>query len=177
MLYVAHGDREGYRRACTRALDRFGNARDAEIAAWMAWAGIAWPDTETDAARLVELGRRARTADPKSYIYARILGATLLRAGRAEEANQILGESLELNPESPTTWLLLALAHHRVGHRDEASTWLDRAARRIDAVLPEVMDPGRASGLPWTDRLVLRRLRAEAEAALATPSTKSLDRD
>jgi serine/threonine protein kinase/WD40 repeat protein/Flp pilus assembly protein TadD len=177
MLHVAYGDREGYRRAGTRALDRFGNAREAEIVAWMAWACVAWPDEETDAARLVELARQAWTADPKSYVYARVLGATLLRAGRAEEAARILGESLELKSQSPTTWLLLALAHHRLGHRDEARTWLDRAARRIDAVLPEVMDPGRAGGLPWTDRLVLRRLRAEAEAALAPPSTRSRDPD
>jgi predicted Zn-dependent protease len=122
--------------------------------------------------QLNAMAQKARAADAKIYVCARTLGATLLRAGRLEEAIQILDEALKLQQESPMTWLLLALAHQRSGHPEEARRHLDKASRWIDALAPARTDYalGDINTIPWTERLGLRHLRAEAEAALKAPA-------
>jgi hypothetical protein len=63
-------------------------------------------------------------------------------------------------PSSAADVLFLAMAHRRLGHDPEARDWLHKAvqvieqAERSKAAAPE----------PWYNRLVLRRLRQEAEA-------------
>ena len=53
-------------------------------------------------------------------------------------------------------WVFLAMAHHRLGHHDEARRWLDRFRdRRPD------LDPNAFWG-----ELEIRLLRAEAEAVV-----------
>src|SRR3712207_7156044 len=47
------------------------------------------------------------------------LGAALYRAGRYEEAVERLRESDEVGWFGPVNWLVLALAHHRLGQPDE----------------------------------------------------------
>jgi hypothetical protein len=64
------------------------------------------------------------------------------------------------------------MAHHRLGHADEARQWSDKATRRIDEMLT---GDGKASAagaagppMPWNRKLTLRLLRDEAEALLAS---------
>ena len=61
-----------------------------------------------------------------------VLGAALLRAGRPGEAIGRFEQSLTAQPDWPNHGLNaygLALAHHRLGHPEEARRWLDRAER------------------------------------------------
>jgi WD40 repeat protein/Flp pilus assembly protein TadD len=164
MTHVALKDRTGYRRDCNQALTRFGKSADPEILAWIAWACAVWPDADTDPAAMIELAQKARTADPKSYLCSRVLGATLMRAGRLEAALRCLDEALKSQEQAPMTWLLMALAQHRSGHPTEARQWLDKASRWLDA--PERAGQAARGYLPWTERLALRHLRAEIETAL-----------
>jgi len=53
-------------------------------------------------------------------------------------------------------WVFLAMAHHRLGHHDEARRWLDRFRDRR---------PSLASNAFWGE-LEIRLLRAEAEAVV-----------
>jgi hypothetical protein len=85
------------------------------------------------------------------------LGIALYRAGRFEEAIQRLEEAIQARGGGqghPEDWPFLAMAHHRLGHRDQARRWLERL--RDDRA---IADPAR----PW-DELELRLLRSEAEA-------------
>jgi hypothetical protein len=54
----------------------------------------------------------------------------------------------------PSTWSchFLALAHHKLGNKDEAQVW------RAKAVLPK--------DAPWEDALIDRYLRREVEAGI-----------
>jgi tetratricopeptide (TPR) repeat protein len=56
------------------------------------------------------------------------LGATLYRAGRFDEAIKRLEESIRAGHGQglPHDWVFLAMAHHRLGHHDEAIRWLER---------------------------------------------------
>jgi Tfp pilus assembly protein PilF len=87
------------------------------------------------------------------------LGAALYRAGRFEEAVRRLNESIETRGGGslPRGFAFLALAHHRLGHRDEAKRWLDKliASRANEA-----------SSSSWDD-MALGILRREAEALIA----------
>ena len=56
------------------------------------------------------------------------LGAALYRAGRFEEAIRCLDQSIQIRGDGgdPRGFAFLALAHHRLGHRDETERWLDK---------------------------------------------------
>jgi hypothetical protein len=78
-----------------------------------------------------DLVHRAETyvADSKGE-GAYVVGAALLSAGRLDEAVRRFHESLAIEPEWAMRCLNaygLALAHHRLGHPDDARRWLDRA--------------------------------------------------
>jgi uncharacterized protein HemY len=73
----------------------------------------------------------------------------------------------------PHDWLVLAMAHHRLGHEAEARQWLDRAVQELDkeSTLPVDSDAGTAratarTARSWTDRLELDSFRREAESLL-----------
>jgi eukaryotic-like serine/threonine-protein kinase len=90
--------------------------------------------------------------DPDCYQYLNTLGVALYRAGRHEEAIHRLEEAIQLRSGKsvPKHWYFLALAHHRLGHREEARRWLARFRNRQPSAF-------------WAE-LEIRRLRSKAEA-------------
>jgi serine/threonine protein kinase/WD40 repeat protein len=168
LVHLLRGDADGYRRLCARALQRFDRTEDPFAAVYLARAGTLDAEAKVDPARLLRLAERAAAADPNSYLMLRCLGAALLRAGRPEAAVQRLTKAAGVQQECPTTWLLLALAHQRLGHTEEARKRLRQAQQWLDQATPgkpagAAALPG-SDSLPWTERLGLRQLRREAEA-------------
>jgi WD40 repeat protein/Flp pilus assembly protein TadD len=175
LVHLLRGDADGYRRLCSQALERFDRTDDPFAAVYLAWAGVLDAEAKVDPAALLRLAERAAAADPDSYLMLRSLGATLLRAGQPEAAVQRLNQALGVQQQSPATWLLLALAHQRLGQIDEARNRLRQAQRWIDQATPSkpagaVVLPG-SDGLPWTERLGLQQLRREAEARIGDVAT------
>jgi hypothetical protein len=60
-------------------------------------------------------------------------------------------------------WLLVAIAHHRLGHSDEARHWLEKAERWLDADTTAKRTVGEQN-VPWANILPLHLLREEAKA-------------
>lgn len=58
--------------------------------------------------------------------------------------------------EEPADWTFLAMAHHRLGHREETRRWLDKLRNHHPST-----DPNR-----FWDELEIRLLRSEAEAVI-----------
>jgi hypothetical protein len=56
----------------------------------------------------------------------------------------------------PQDWAFLAMAHHRLGHRDEARRWLEKLQDR----------PSVADSADFWNELEVRLLRSEAEAVV-----------
>jgi Flp pilus assembly protein TadD len=201
---LARGDAEGYRTACAGLLQRFGASTDIPTANLVAWTCALAPDAVPDLARPVGLaegavancpkdsghhfmgtivcfdGRfgRAAAAATRARAYAGLntLGAGLYRAGRLEEAVQRLSEAVRASGGDGTyaDWLLLAMAHQRLGHGAEARRWLDKAVRWLDrADWPQPKDV--APSPTWPERLEAQLLRREAEALVkgaAPPAAK-----
>jgi hypothetical protein len=75
-------------------------------------------------------------------------------------------------------WLVLAMAHQRLGHGEQARNWFDKAVQwRKDHTLQgsdkkEFLSP---PGLHPSDWLELNVLIREAEALMKTPSTQVPD--
>jgi predicted Zn-dependent protease len=167
LALVLAGDREGYRRACAATLDRLGRSEDPMIGEAVR-ACLVGPDSVDDfsvARRLVERGLAREPGAPWLYY---LLGLADLRAGRYEEAVEQLEKSRELGNTwagTPLNYPALAMAHHRLGHRDEARRWLGKAhGRRADPAHGVEAAEALSSSATWWDRIELRLLLREAEA-------------
>jgi tetratricopeptide (TPR) repeat protein len=177
---LAFGKREDYQKVCADALERFGQTTNPKEAAWLASICVLVPNAVTDAARPVQLARRAIADQPQDYPAARALGAALMRAGELEAAVRELQRASALQKEAPTTWLLLAMAHHRLGHADEARHWLDKGLQWIQHAARKSARSGDSLSawqcIPWGERLGLLFLRLDAEAMInGTPPKREGD--
>jgi serine/threonine protein kinase/WD40 repeat protein len=169
LLRLHLGDTAGYRQACSRMLDRFGDTREGAIADIVAWTCVLAADAVPDASRPLRLAERAGASDPGTNASLRTLGAALYRACRFAEAVKRLDEATAVYKRGGDwrqpiayTWLFLAMAHHRLGHALEARRWLDQAVQEIDR--PTSQNAKNAARNPWNRRLTLQLLRREAEA-------------
>ena len=133
---------------------------DARTANNVAWACALEPEATADPAAPVRLAEAALRDGPESSrdMYLNTLGAALYRAGRYAEAIRRLEEAIERRGGAsiPEDGPFLAMAHHRLGHPDEARRWLDRLRER---------QPSTAPAQFW-DELEIRLLRSEAESVI-----------
>jgi WD40 repeat protein/tRNA A-37 threonylcarbamoyl transferase component Bud32 len=156
------GNRAGVQRACEELLKQFGSATDRFQASRVAWYCVLIPDAVIDReapvrlaaaalARVSEGGRERSDA-------LNTLGAALYRAGRFEEAIQRLNEGIQASGDGgdPQGLVFMALAYHRLGHRDEALHWLGRLVAN-----------GPKEGFDFsTDDIEIRLLVREAESLI-----------
>jgi WD40 repeat protein/serine/threonine protein kinase/tetratricopeptide (TPR) repeat protein len=185
LVRLAVKDMPGYRKMCGRLLELSGPSPVPDTALWAGWTGALLPDSGVAPERLVQLAERAAAPLPESRDSLLVRGAALYRAGRWEEALVPLeaartapqgsrtppARSVRWNPEAFNgtgyELLFLAMAHHRLGHADEARRWLDRAARWMEqAPLPKTREGGDNPLYCWNQRLPHEVLRREAEALL-----------
>jgi tetratricopeptide (TPR) repeat protein len=129
---VIPGNKAGVRRACESLLKRFGSTTDPAQANEVAWCCVLAPDAVADFKAPVRLAEAAlvgqgETGRARGDVL-KTLGAALYRAGRFEEAIRRLDQSIQIRGDGgdPRAFAFLALAHHRLGHRDEAERWLDK---------------------------------------------------
>ena len=163
MLRLQLGQNENYQKACTELLERYLKTAKIDSTNLLAWTCVLAPEAVPNMAEVVALAEKLAANDPKSVFCARTLGAAYLRTGKIEEAIKELTRADGLQ-QLPTTWLLLSLAHRRLGKIDEARQWLDKAVQWIDRAgkaAPDAADSW--DRLPWSDRVLLGLLRREAE--------------
>jgi WD40 repeat protein/tetratricopeptide (TPR) repeat protein len=154
------GDPNGYRSACADLLARFGNTKNYATANIVAWTCTLAPDAVADPAPLLALAEVALAPTPEDPNTLNTVGGVLFRAGRDEEAVKQLNASLarsQLGFVTAIDQVFLAMAHHRLGHADEARKALAQAVQWLDA---------EADKQDWDNQVDLRLLRKEAEARL-----------
>ena len=170
LVQLTAGRLDEYRKDFAGMLQRFGQTDNPTNAQWTAWTCALSPDGIGDWSKATALAEKAVKSDPKLLQYQTTFGAVLYRAGRFNEAVQRLSEADRLakepsegQPTSPAyAWFFLAMAHHRIGHGDEAKKWLDRAVPWTDKTLHD--EKQGTAAVPWNRRLTLKLLREEAEA-------------
>jgi hypothetical protein len=131
-----------------------------------AWGLATEPEPTRDPQRALSLACRAVELAPKVAIYLNTLGVAQYRAGQLTEAIATLEKSLAAGKGESDAFDLFfqAMAHHRLGHADQARACFDRAVRWW----------GERKNLPAQYIPELTSFRAEAEAvlALAGPSAE-----
>jgi tetratricopeptide (TPR) repeat protein len=165
LYHLGAGDLDGYRAACS-ALRRM-LPRDADPALVIYFVHLVnrGPDGSADLSDVVRRAERAIVGltEEEALAAQRYLGAALYRAGRFAEAVERLEMSCPPGGPGgrPWDWSFLAMAHHRLGHDQQARQCLDR----LDAAGP---GPG---PLRHLDELELQVFRREAESvALLDPT-------
>ncbi len=110
-----------------------------------------------DYRRGLRLAEAAYRLAPDNVSLLNTVGVARYRVGLDQQALDDLKRSDDLNKHRrPEDLAFLAMAHHRLGHRDEARRWLDR----LRACQPST-DPNQS----W-DEPGVRLLRSEAEALI-----------
>jgi hypothetical protein len=168
LMNLASGDRDHYVASCAAMLTRFGHSKQPEVANTVAWTCTLTPGAVSDPARVVEVAMRAFAGKPTNANYMNTLGAALYRAGQFEAARQRLAEVVKARQpdEDVMDWLYLAMAHHRLEHRDEARRWLDKAEHALHHSAADQPPAGAKALLSWAQRLELRLLKREATALI-----------
>jgi tetratricopeptide (TPR) repeat protein len=175
-VLLLSGDRQGYRKACARIVERCGQT--AELRAYhVARACTLAPDAVADAGRPGRLVAKELAGQPREFWSLTEQGALYFRAGRFKEAVPLLEHSLQadsLSGRAVLNWLWLALAEQRLGRSQEARRWLARAQAWLDQYAGGM--PNRADqelGLHLHNWLEAHVLRREAEALVNAGPAKS----
>jgi tetratricopeptide (TPR) repeat protein len=173
LVLLISGDLEGYRRTCAEAIARFGDSNDP-YAYRVAHACSLAPGPSPFAPVVLKLAEAGVNRFPKAAWTRYDLGLVHYRAGRYEQAIERLNEAMGASPGWDASALplpILAMAHHRLGHAEEARTWLKKAHETPgDASLG--IPPGQKFSLRsnWWDRAEFEFLLREADALVSRPS-------
>ncbi|MBI1917216.1 MAG: protein kinase [Planctomycetes bacterium] len=152
---LGSGDVDGYRRQCKHMLDQFGSTTDPGVAWSLEAACSLSPTGITDPTRLVQLADIWLKAGLKESWRMFHVGMAHYRAGKFAEAVPYLEGTANVHLARP----VLAMAHHRLGHTDEARRWLAKAEGRYNswiqdalAATPPTFGPDDVWGLtPWRE--------------------------
>jgi tetratricopeptide (TPR) repeat protein len=129
----------------------------------IAWICVTAPEGFTDPAKVLAMIEEAtadsRNNDAEKAQSLAIHGAALFRAEKWDAAANQLEKGLDLQAESPSAWLFLAMTEHQRGRTDEARTWLEKAAASIERERKEKQKP-------WGERVYLDVLLREARQML-----------
>jgi Flp pilus assembly protein TadD len=160
LVLLASGDEAGYRQICTQMLQRFAATKNPGAASIVVRLAVLRPHAVADMAALVRLAEEvAVKSKPESADYRETLGAALYRAGRHTEAVKQVDQAVQLQRKGGTVTiqLFLALAHHHLGHADQARSWLEKADVQMQKRRDQIAMP-----LFWNDELLWKVLRQEA---------------
>jgi tetratricopeptide (TPR) repeat protein len=168
LALAAAGDIAGHRKACADLLQKFGQTDDPQIANSVAWCCVRVVGAVRDPLPPLKLAEKAVAAHSNSSACLNTLGAALYRAGRFADSIEKLKQAVNAQggEGGASDWLFLAMAHHRLGHADEAKKWLSKAVQWFDPVTLDGPKKPAVAALSWEQRLELKLLRAEAEALL-----------
>ena len=146
--------------------------RRTDEPAWLEFAAHAWalaPGGPAERAQALTLAERRASVMPNTWS-DHVLGLALYRAGRFVEADARLRGSLDRDPGwdfHVLDWLVLAMAHQRLGRPDEARRWRERAESWVAARLrgrPGGDDRAVPENWHWRDGMLLHLLLREDSA-------------
>jgi tetratricopeptide (TPR) repeat protein len=128
----------------------------------LAWLLATAPGPFRKPAEAIEHARRAVELAPGNQLSLNTLGVALYRAGKFADSIETLQKSLAAGKGQLEAFDLffLAMAHHRLGHREAARGCYDRAVRWL----------GEQKGINQQYVKDLAGFRGEAEALLARPA-------
>ena len=154
------GDTQGYRRVRAEMLKRYHETKEPRAASSICYIGAVLPATPDEADALLRLAELAVSASPEN---PRVRGAMNYRAGRYEAAVTDLTRSASVFPRRGWDWLFLAMAHHKLGHADEARRSLQEAANWIERANQSGMTGAAFQWMQWYETVEVEHIFREAK--------------
>jgi tetratricopeptide (TPR) repeat protein len=174
LVQLVRGETVAYRETCQRMMQAIEPSNAAEIEYFVAWTCCLTAAGLDDWSQVIKRARFSADQQPTATAYQTGLGAALLRAGRLDEAIDVLTETNRLLDDpvrmktpggSPAyTWYLLAMAYHAQGNEKEAKDWLAKATAWTEEALAK--HESRTHELHWPRRATLQLLQTEANALI-----------
>jgi serine/threonine protein kinase/tetratricopeptide (TPR) repeat protein len=173
-LLLATGRYEEYRTLARRMLDQFGKEKEPQVLVPVLQTARLADQGADNYERLISIAEKLAKTSKDAFTFVRLHGHLLYRAGRCRMAIERLEEAFKLGKDTHpfliTDGFLLAMAHHRLGHRDEAKKLLASAEKRseklyADPKLDEVFKAVHATN-DWQNRLIGELIRDEASALI-----------
>jgi tetratricopeptide (TPR) repeat protein/serine/threonine protein kinase len=170
-LLLLIDDTAGHQQLCRRLARVLEETKEPRLAALVSrfWTLDVAPAVEP--ARSVHWAEEAVAAD-KTATALHVLGRAQYRAGKFKEALAACEASLKADPKwpgAPLNWLVLALAHQRLGQPREARAWFARAEELTARAAAAGKGPVCPPGTPVLDWLEIQLLYREARTTLAAP--------
>ncbi len=163
LALLAAGDQAGYRALCVRVRRQMEKTGDRQAISWLAWTECLAPgvpaDHDRDIPQLEAWAKEER--QPGDLLLFR--SACLFRAGRYNAAIRGLNDTIAADSGSiiqAYSRFFLAMAHHRLGHKEEGKTWLKEAVMLAD------QDRQASPKHSWIRTVLLELLQHEAETLL-----------
>jgi tetratricopeptide (TPR) repeat protein len=175
MIELALNNLEGYRQACIKLFARYEDSSDLVTVDEAAWICVLAADAVADQDALTKLVTKLVPEGAEHPIYLQTVGAANYRAGHYEAAVSRLNEGIRGRKERDPSkaegdacdWLFLAMAHHRLGHPDEARAFHDKARQWIAAsTRDQPADDSFGPRIWWQNWVRLQVLSREAETTL-----------
>jgi eukaryotic-like serine/threonine-protein kinase len=180
-LLAVMRDRDALLELGPELLNRYGKTCSPLAASGLArWCALA-PEIISDPERLTYLARQAPVARLNGPLQLFNLGLAQYRAGRFEEAIRSTQESIDSDkgdgagPTGAVSMAVLAMAQHRVKHREEAARWLAKLDRLDWRSVGRWPSP--ASWWQRSDFLVLKREAVELITGKPAPDDPWLRSD
>jgi tetratricopeptide (TPR) repeat protein len=157
LLRLHAGDAKGYQQVCEAWQRRLGKFAAISDKIHFAWTVSVAPFPGLDRKLALAFAQEAVKTSPKDASARTVLGTALYRDGQYAVAVENLDQAVKLRNGLGGIHdsLFLALAHHQLGHTEEANRWHARATVLLQS------PPGY-----WMDVIRLALLRAEVEKAV-----------
>lgn len=183
------GDWPRYEQVRRIALDRFGSTRNTIVAEQILKACMLRPADPATMAKIATLGEFLEGAiGPEAGNQPHADGAAWQcyslalwhhRRGNPEQTIRwgewSLQRSMEAEPRVVCVRLLLAMARHRIGEKEEARALLAESAKPIRALMESSSGEWFGGIDPWADWMNAHILLKEAEALIGTAASDSSD--
>jgi WD40 repeat protein/tetratricopeptide (TPR) repeat protein len=178
---LAEGRLPEFCDVCRKSAERAAKDHTSHASNAAAWECSLIPAVAVDLGQLVELMRQAVKDRPESYDIRSTMGGLLYRNGDYQGAIDTLHEAMNLNKNTAADstasnqsvnhdkdgtafdWVVLAMAHFRLGHQQEAEKWLQQADDRLQMIDSDPIAEDPNYTWHWNDKVQLRALYKEAE--------------
>jgi predicted Zn-dependent protease len=157
------GDTPGYHRARSEILRRFRDYKDAHRVNNLCYICAVLPAEPDDAKAFLRMAEFAVGSTPDN---PRIRGVMNYRAGKYEAAIADLNQSARVLRRRPWDWLILAMAHQKLGHADEAKKDLQEAEKWIETANRTDAIGSADRWMSWTEPMEGEYLLREARALI-----------
>jgi tetratricopeptide (TPR) repeat protein len=157
------GDMPEYCRARAEILRRFRDTKAPEVAGHLCSIVAVLPAEPDQVDAFLRMAEFAVGATPG---YPRVRGVMNYRAGKYEAAIADLNQSAHVSPRRAWDWLILAMAHHQLGHADEAKKDLREAVKWIEQANRTDAMGSAIRWMSWHEPVEVEYLLREARALI-----------